>query len=66
MRAFSGPAQTITGEEKARVNDMRLQAGGGWVHDSTPEGEFQETVNKSQAMRHAIALAEGFGREPQS
>jgi anthranilate synthase component 1 len=40
-----------------------IQAGGGWVHDSTPEGEFQETVNKSQAMRHAIALAEAFGRE---
>ena len=39
-----------------------VQAGGGWVNDSTPEGEFQETVNKSRAMRKAIALAEGFQR----
>jgi anthranilate synthase component 1 len=40
-----------------------VQAGGGWVHDSTPEGEFQETVNKSKAIRKAIALAEAFGRD---
>lgn len=37
-----------------------VQAGGGWVDDSTPQGEFQETVNKSQAMLRAIALAESF------
>jgi anthranilate synthase component I len=37
-----------------------VQAGGGWVNDSTPEAEFQETVNKSQAMLRAIALAESF------
>lgn len=37
-----------------------VQAGGGWVHDSTPEGEYQETVNKSKAMIKAIALAESF------
>jgi anthranilate synthase component I len=37
-----------------------VQAGGGWVNDSTPEGEFQETVNKSQAMLRAVALAETF------
>jgi len=39
-----------------------VQAGGGWVNDSTPEGEFQETVNKSKAMRKAVALAETFTR----
>lgn len=39
-----------------------VQAGGGWVHDSTPEGEYAETVNKSQAVRHAVALAEAFPR----
>ena len=38
-----------------------VQAGGGWVNDSTPEAEFQETVNKSRAMRSAVALAETFG-----
>lgn len=37
-----------------------VQAGGGWVNDSTPEGELQETVNKSKAMIKAVALAEGF------
>jgi anthranilate synthase component 1 len=37
-----------------------VQAGGGWVNDSTPEGEFQETVNKSKAMLKAVALAETF------
>jgi anthranilate synthase component 1 len=37
-----------------------VQAGGGWVNDSTPEGEFMETVNKSRAMRTALALAETF------
>jgi len=40
-----------------------VQAGGGWVNDSTPEGEFQETVNKSKAMLKAVALAESFAKE---
>jgi anthranilate synthase component 1 len=39
-----------------------IQAGGGIVDDSTPENEFQESVNKSMALRKAIALAEGFGK----
>jgi anthranilate synthase component 1 len=39
-----------------------IQAGGGWVNDSTPEGELQETVNKSKAMLTAVAMAEGFVR----
>jgi anthranilate synthase component 1 len=37
-----------------------VQVGGGWVNDSTPEGEYQETVNKSKAMLKAVALAESF------
>jgi anthranilate synthase component 1 len=37
-----------------------VQAGGGWVNDSVPEAEFQETVNKSKAMLKAVALAESF------
>jgi len=37
-----------------------VQAGGGWVNDSEPEAEFQETVNKSKAMLKALALAEHF------
>jgi anthranilate synthase component 1 len=39
-----------------------VQAGGGWVNDSTPEGEYQETVNKAKAMLKAVALAETFAR----
>src|SRR6266496_3519970 len=38
-----------------------IQVGGGWVNDSEPESEFQETVNKSKAMLQAVALAEHFG-----
>jgi anthranilate synthase component 1 len=37
-----------------------IQAGGGWVNDSTPEGEYQEAVNKAKAMLKAVALAESF------
>ncbi len=39
-----------------------VQAGGGWVNDSDPAAEFEETVNKSKAMRKAVALAETFPR----
>ncbi len=37
-----------------------VQAGGGIVADSEARYEFNETVNKSQAMRKAIALANRF------
>lgn len=37
-----------------------VQAGGGWVNDSLPEAEYQETVNKSKAMLKAVAMAEHF------
>jgi anthranilate synthase component 1 len=40
-----------------------VQSGGGWVNDSTPEAEYQETVNKAKAMLKAVALAEGFARK---
>ncbi len=38
---------------------LYIQAGGGVVHDSDPEAEYQESVNKSKAIRHA---AEDAGR----
>ena len=41
-----------------------VQVGGGWVNDSEPEAEFQETVNKSKAILKAVALAETFARTP--
>jgi anthranilate synthase component 1 len=34
-----------------------VQAGGGIVADSTPEGEFQETINKSRALVAALEAA---------
>ena len=40
-----------------------MQAGGGWVNDSTPEAELEETVNKSKAMIKAVNMAEGFASE---
>jgi anthranilate synthase component 1 len=40
-----------------------VQAGGGWVYDSAPDAEFQETVNKSKAMLKAVAMAENFTRK---
>jgi len=37
-----------------------IQAGGGLVADSTPEGEYQESVNKAKAAMKALALAATF------
>jgi anthranilate synthase component 1 len=60
--SFNGNLDTCITIRTALIKDGRayVQAGGGWVNDSTPENEFQETVNKSMAMRKAIAMAEGF------
>lgn len=48
----------------AVVKDEKLfiQAGGGVVYDSDPEAEFQETVNKSRAIRKAAEDASLFTR----
>jgi anthranilate synthase component 1 len=37
-----------------------VQAGGGVVADSTPEGEYQETVNKAMGMMRAIERAKAI------
>jgi anthranilate synthase component 1 len=62
--SFNGNLDTCITLRTALIKDGRayIQAGGGWVNDSTPEGEFQETVNKSMAMRKAVAMAENFAR----
>ncbi len=39
---------------------LYIQAGGGVVWDSDPEAEFQETVNKSKALRQAAEEAGRF------
>ncbi len=64
--SFNGNLDTCITIRTALIKDGKayVQAGGGWVNDSTPEGEFQETVNKSMAMRKAVAMAEGFAKTP--
>jgi anthranilate synthase component 1 len=39
-----------------------VQAGGGIVADSTPEGEYQETINKSRALMTALESAHRANR----
>ncbi|HTB82883.1 MAG TPA: anthranilate synthase component I [Candidatus Sulfotelmatobacter sp.] len=62
--SFNGNLDTCITIRTALIKDGKayVQAGGGWVADSTPDGEYQETINKSMAMRKAIAMAEGFGK----
>jgi anthranilate synthase component 1 len=64
--SFNGNLDTCITIRTALIKDGKayVQAGGGWVNDSEPEAEFQETVNKSKAMLKAVALAEGFLATP--
>lgn len=60
--AANGDMDMCIAMRMAVVKDARLytQAGGGVVHDSDPEAEYQETVNKSRAIRTAAAEAGRF------
>ena len=60
--SFNGNLDCCITIRTALIKDGKayVQAGGGWVNDSEPEAEFQETVNKSKAMLKAVALAESF------
>jgi len=60
--SFSGNLDCCITIRTALLKDGQacVQAGGGWVNDSTPEAEFQETVNKAKAMLKAVAMAENF------
>jgi anthranilate synthase component 1 len=60
--SFNGNLDCCITIRTALLKDGRayIQAGGGWVNDSTPESEFDETVNKAKAMLKAVALAESF------
>jgi anthranilate synthase component I len=40
-----------------------VQAGGGIVADSTPDGEYEESVNKSKALLRALESAHKFSKE---
>jgi anthranilate synthase component 1 len=60
--SFNGNLDCCITIRTALIKDGKayVQAGGGWVNDSTPEAEYQETVNKAKAMLKAVTLAEGF------
>jgi len=60
--SFTGNLDCCITIRTALIKDGKayVQAGGGWVTDSTPEGEYQETVNKAKAMLKAVAMAERF------
>jgi len=62
--SFSGNLDCCITIRTALIKEGKayVQAGGGWVNDSTPEAEYQETVNKAKAMLKAVALAESFTR----
>jgi len=62
--SFNGNLDTCITIRTALIKGGKVyvQAGGGWVADSIPETEFQETVNKSKAMLKAVAMAEQFSR----
>jgi len=64
--SFSGNLDCCITIRTALLKDgqAHVQAGGGWVNDSTPESEFQETVNKAKAMLKAVAMAETFPKDP--
>ena len=60
--AANGDMDMCIALRTAVLKDQKLyiQAGGGVVYDSDPEAEFQETVNKSKAIRKAASEAARF------
>ncbi|MFD2174097.1 anthranilate synthase component I [Rhodobacter lacus] len=66
--AANGEMDMCIALRTAVVKDQTLyiQAGGGVVYDSDPESEFQETVNKSKALRRAAEDAGLFVRHGNS
>ncbi len=62
--AANGEMDMCIALRTAVVKDQQLyiQAGGGVVYDSNPEAEFEETENKSRALRRAAEEAARFVR----
>ena len=56
---WNGDADTAIAIRTAVIQDGRLhvQAGAGIVHDSDPEKEWDETMNKGRALFRAVAEA---------
>ena len=59
---FSGNLDSCIAIRTVLLKDGKayLQAGGGLVADSTPLGEYQESVNKAKAGLKALAMAKMF------
>jgi len=57
---FDGAHDSCIALRTAVLKDGKayVQAGGGVVADSTPEGEYQETVNKAQGLMKAFSRAQ--------
>ncbi len=43
-----------------KKNRLFIQSGGGWVADSQPAMEYEETINKAKGMLKAVGLAENI------
>jgi anthranilate synthase component I len=58
--AFDGSMNMALTLRTALVKDgkIHIQSAGGVVADSSPEFEFEESLNKSRALRRAVELAE--------
>jgi len=56
---WQGDADTAIAIRTAVIQDgyLYVQAGGGVVHDSDPDAEWQETMNKGRALFRAVAQA---------
>ncbi|MCK4493530.1 MAG: chorismate-binding protein, partial [Methylococcales bacterium] len=58
--SWSGNLDTAIAIRTAVIKNDRLyiQAGAGIVHDSIPQNEWDETMNKARAIFKAVAMAE--------
>ncbi|PKM10445.1 MAG: anthranilate synthase component I [Gammaproteobacteria bacterium HGW-Gammaproteobacteria-3] len=65
--AWSGNLDTAIAIRTAVIKDqiLHIQAGAGIVHDSIPQNEWDETMNKGRAIFRAVSIAEqGLEGEP--
>jgi len=59
--SWNGDMDTAIAIRTAVLKDgtLAVQAGAGIVHDSDPDAEWQETLNKARVVFRAVAMAEG-------
>ncbi|MBQ0724237.1 MAG: anthranilate synthase component I [Cycloclasticus sp.] len=59
--SWTGNLDTAIAIRTAVIKDgqLNIQAGAGIVHDSVPENEWAETMNKGRAIFKAVAMAQG-------